>query len=188
MFGTFTRQTWRHDPAAHAPATYRRACAYDAFIPNLLTSLQLALPGSVAGVIADAEAAIQALNGHAYPELAPLSRLLLRTESIASSKVEGVQVDARLLARAEVHHDTGQKAPPTVLEILANIDAMQAAIENATEQERIDLPQIIEIHRILMAASERPEIAGQRDAGRNDPSGAGRHDQSQRTRRVAPAA
>ncbi len=161
MFGTFTRQTWLHDPAAYAPATYRRACAYDAFIPDLLTSLHLSLPGSVAGVIADAEAAIQALNGHAHPGLAPLARLLLRTESIASSKVEGVQVDTRLLARAEVHNDTGQKAPPTALEILANIDAMQAAIENAIEQERIDLPQIIEIHRILMAASERPEIAGQ---------------------------
>ena len=161
MFGTFTRQTWLHNPTAYAPAEYRRACAYDAFIPDLLTNLKLSLSGSVAGVIADAESAIQALNEHAYPGLASLSRLLLRTESIASSKVEGVQVDARVLARAEVRNDTGQKASVTALEILANIDAMQAAIENATEQQQIDPPQIIEIHRLLMAASERPEIAGQ---------------------------
>lgn len=161
MFGTFTRQTWPYDPAAYAPAKYRRACAYDAFIPDLLTSLKLSFSGSVAGVIAEAESAIQALNQHAYPVLAPLSRLLLRTESIASSKVEGVQVDARVLARAEVRNDTGQKASATALEILANIDAMQTAIEHATEQEQIDLPHIKEIHRILMSASERPEIAGQ---------------------------
>lgn len=161
MFGTFTRKTWLHDPAAYTPAKYRRACAYDAFIPDLLTSLKLSLSGSVAGVIAEAESAIQALNQHAYPGLAPLSRLLLRTESIASSKVEGVQIDARVLARAEVRNDTGQKASATVLEILANIDAMQTAIEHATEQEQIDLPHIKEIHRILMSASERPEIAGQ---------------------------
>lgn len=160
MFGTFTRQTWLHDPTAYAPAEHRRACAYDAFIPDLLANLKLSLSGSVAGVIADAESAIRALNEHADPGLAPLSRLLLRTESIASSKVEGVQVDARVLARAEVRNDTGQKASMPALEILANIDAMQAAIENATEQQQIDLPQIIEIHRILMAASERPEIAG----------------------------
>jgi len=160
VFGTFTRQTWIHDATAYAPAEYRRACAYDAFIPDLVTTLELSLSGSVAGVIADAESAIQTLNEHAYPGLAPLSRLLLRTESIASSKVEGVQVDARVLARAEVRNDTGQKASSTALEILANIDAMQAAIENATEKERIDLSQIVEIHRILMAASERPEIAG----------------------------
>ena len=161
MFGTFTRQTWPYDPAAYAPARYRRACSYDAFIPDLLTNLQLSLSGSVAGVIADAESAIQALNARADPGLAPLSRLLLRTESIASSKVEGVQVDARVLARAEVRDDTGRNAPATALKILANIDAMQSAIENATEQQQIDLPQIIEIHRILMAASERPAIAGQ---------------------------
>jgi len=167
VFGTFTRRTWLHDPTAYAPAEYRRACAYDAFIPGLLTSLELSLSGSVAGVIADAEAAIQALNQYAYPGLAPLSRLLLRTESIASSKVEGVQIDARVLARAEVRNDTGQKASATALGILANIDAMQAAIENATEQEQIDLPQIVEIHRILMAASERPEIAGQIRAQQN---------------------
>jgi Fic family protein len=160
VFGTLTRQTWLHDPAVYAPAEYRRACVYDAFIPHLLTTFELSLSGPVAGVIADAEFAIQALNAHAYPGLAPLSRLLLRTESIASSKVEGVQVDARVLARAEVRNDTGQKASTTALEILANIDAMQAAIENATEQEDLDLPQIVEIHRILMAASERPEIAG----------------------------
>ncbi len=167
MFGTFTRQTWLHDPTAYAPAEYRRACAYDAFIPELLTNLKLSISGSVAGVIADAESAIQALNEQANPGLAPLSRLLLRTESIASSKVEGVQVDARILAQAEVRHDTGQKASATALEILGNIDAMQAAIGNATEQEQIDLPQIIEIHRILMAASERPEIAGQTRSRQN---------------------
>jgi Fic family protein len=161
LFGTFTRQTWLHDPTAYAPAQYRRACAYDAFIPDLLTGLELSLSGSVAGVIAEAETAIQALNKHAYPGLTPLARLLLRTESIASSKVEGMQVDARALSRAEVANDTGQGASKTALEILANIDAMQAAIESATEQERIAVPQIVEIHRILMAASDRPEIAGQ---------------------------
>ena len=161
MFGTFTRQTWLYDPTVYAPAQYRRACAYDVFIPDLLAGLELSLSGSVAGVIAGAETAIQALNNHAYPGLAPFARLLLRTESIASSKVEGMQVDARALARAEVANDTGQGASKTALEILANIDAMQAAIESATEQETIAVPQIVEIHRLLMAASDRPELAGQ---------------------------
>ena len=161
MFGTFTRKTWVHDPTVYAPARYRRACAYDAFIPDLLTSLEFSLSSSVAGVIADAESAIRTLNEHADPGLAPLARLLLRTESIASSKVEGMQVDARVLARAEVRNDTGQKVPPTALGVLANIDAMQTAIEIATEREQLSPPQIAEIHHNLMVASERPEIAGQ---------------------------
>ncbi len=54
-----------------------------------------------AGVVADAEAAVRSLNDHARPALRPLARLLLRTESIASCKVEGLQVDARSLAKAK---------------------------------------------------------------------------------------
>ena len=47
------------------------------------------------------------LNSAPQPALAPLARLLLRTESIASSKVEGLQADARSLARAEARGDLG---------------------------------------------------------------------------------
>jgi len=39
----------------------------------------------------------------------PLARLLLRTESIASSKVEGMQMDVRTLARAEAR--SGARRP-----------------------------------------------------------------------------
>ena len=53
------------------------------------------------GVVSDAEAAVHTLNARARPAPASLARLLLRTESIASSKVEGMQIDSRDLARAE---------------------------------------------------------------------------------------
>jgi hypothetical protein len=49
----------------------------------------------MAGVVSGAETAIRSLNDGARPALRPLVRLLLRTESIASSKVEGLQADAR---------------------------------------------------------------------------------------------
>ena len=133
MFGTYIRKTWLSDPTLYAPARFRHACAYDVFIPNRLTGLSLTLSGKTAGVISDAEAAIRALNEGAHPGLDALQRLLLRTESIASSKVEGLEVDARSLARAEARE--GRRAStsaPTALEVLANIDAMQIAIETAT--------------------------------------------------------
>src|SRR5215211_5851228 len=98
MRGTLVQRRWTYDPTLHAPARYRRACAYEAFVPDPIEGLELRIDGELAGLISDAESQIQSLNRASSPALAPLARLLLRTESIASSKVEGMQADARSLA------------------------------------------------------------------------------------------
>ena len=153
MRGTFVRRTWVYDPSLHAPARYRRACAYEAFVPDPIGDLELQIRGEAAGLISEAEAQIAALNSTSSPALAPLARLLLRTESIASSKVEGMQADARSLARGEVADDKGRPVGPDVADILANIDAMQFAIEAATEQATIESDQLMGIHGVLLARS-----------------------------------
>ncbi len=112
-------------------------------------------------MISDAEAAIGRLNARAVPALAPLARLLLRTESIASSKVEGMQVDARTLARAEVAHDLGRNVGPQAAEIIANIDAMQFAIETAAVARKVNTPDITAIHRVLLERAPGRGTAGQ---------------------------
>src|SRR5207249_23272 len=160
MRGNLVRRVWEHNPALYAPARYRRACAYEAFIPFPLSDLGLQVPGDVAGVVSDAEKAIADLNRRAGPELVPLARLLLRTESIASSKVEGMHVDARTLARAEVHQEAGRRVGPEAAEILANIDAMQLAIERASSTSSITPQDIIDIHRVLLARAPNAHIAG----------------------------
>ncbi len=120
----------------------------------------------MAGVVSDAEARIVELNASAQPALAPLARLLLRTESIASSKVEGMQVDARALARAEARHEAGEQVGREALEILANIDAMQLAVEEATAGAALAVENILAIHRALLERAS-PAIAGLLRNGQN---------------------
>jgi Fic family protein len=160
VLGRFERRTWQHDPSHDAPPRYRRACSYDAFIPLPVEELGVSVSGSVAATLSEAEAAIRELNTGGHKALAPLARLLLRTESIASSKVEGMQVDARTLARAEASSDIGQKAAPTALEVLGNIYAMQLAIENATAEDSVGVEQIVEIHRALLQEAPNSHLAG----------------------------
>lgn len=150
MRGTLVRTVWRYDPTLYAPPRYRRACRYDAFVPNPLAGVAPTLSSQLAGGVSDAEGLIGRLNAKAVPALAPLARLLLRTESIASSKVEGMQVDARTLARAEVAQDTGRSAGPEAAQILANIDAMQFAIETAATVKRMRVDDLTAIHRVLL--------------------------------------
>ena len=61
-----------------------------AFVPDPLADLDLALAGDTAGIVQEAESAIASLNAGARPLMAPLARLLLRSESIAWSKIEGI--------------------------------------------------------------------------------------------------
>src|SRR5687768_749257 len=123
MRGTVERRIWPAAPDQHGPPRYRRACEYETYLPEPLASLDLSLTGDTATVVSDAERAIAALNATARPELRPLARLLSRTESIASSKVEGLQVDARTLARAEAAQDLGQRMGPQASDVLANVEA-----------------------------------------------------------------
>lgn len=161
MPGQKIRLTWQHDPNLYAPAKYGRACRYEAFLPDPLTKIKIALEGEVAGVVSEAEAAIRALNDSARPALDPLARLLLRTESIASSKVEGMQLGVRELARAQARMEAGGKAGSTAIEILANIEAMELAVRDAASVERLAVKELTDIHRRLMEKSPNPRIPGE---------------------------
>jgi Fic family protein len=162
MPGRHVPRVWTYDPTIDAPAKYRRACKYDAFVPVKLADLSLGMEATTAGVVSEAEAAIRELNESAGPALAPLARLLLRTESIASSKIEGLQTGVRELARAEAKVEAGGKPSATALEVLANIDAMQLALDEAAAVDHFAVPEVVAIHRRLLERTINAErIAGQ---------------------------
>jgi len=158
--GQTIRRTWQSDPTIYAPAKYKRACSYDAFVPDPLMGMPLRIDAAVAGLVSEAEHAVRTLNEKARPALAPLARLLLRTEAIASSKVEGMQLGVRQLARAEARVESGRKASATAIEVLANVDAMSLAVEEAAVVDRFGVAEIIAIHRRLMQGAENSGIAG----------------------------
>jgi Fic family protein len=161
MRGRYVSATWSHDPTLYAPPKHRKACKYDAFLVDGLSDFNPSITAELAGVVSGAEAAIGSLNDRARPALRPLVRLLLRTESIASSKVEGLQADARSLARAEAKADVGKNIGSDVAEVLANIDAMELAVEETSAQATITLDSLVAIHESLMRRAPNASIAGQ---------------------------
>jgi len=160
MRGKLVSRTWESNPILYAPPKYRKACKYEAFVPDPLLGTEFAMSSGVAATVSEAEAAIQSLNEHAEPALAPLARLLLRTESIASSKIEGLQVGIRQLARSEAKLATGGGASVTVQEVLGNIDAMQLAVDDASVADRFTVDHLVEIHRRLMTKAPNAHVAG----------------------------
>ena len=102
------RLSWAKN--ANAPSRAEgRACEYEAYLPDGLVGRQVSLDGSVAAEVADAEAAIARLDTEviALVETEALARILLRAESVASSKIEGLEIGARRLLRAEAARGLG---------------------------------------------------------------------------------
>lgn len=161
MTGTLIHQVWAHDPTAYAPPRYRRACAYDAFLPDPISDLDLILPAEVAAAASEAERALTEINTTNPSLLRPLTRLLLRTESIASSRIEGLDINTRDLARAEVRDHSGGRTSHTAIEVLANVEAMELAIDQASGATTFGIEHLTAIHQRLMAHSPTPRIAGE---------------------------
>lgn len=167
MPGARIVKTWQSDPSIAAPARHKRACRYEAFIPDELQSLEISLSAGTAGMVSEAEGAIRSLNASARPALAPLARLLLRTESIASSKVEGMQMGVRELARAEARMEAGGRRSETAAEILDNVGAMETAIGEAVAAARFGERETRAIHRRLMMHEGKGRRAGAFRTGQN---------------------
>lgn len=141
----------------------REGCSYNAYLPDPLQGWNPTLPGDLAADIADAEAAVRDLNQTRAARIGGegLARFLLRAESAASSRIEGLAAGPRRLADAEaVIARGGDPADRTAVEILANIAAMETAVELAAREPHLTLDHLLTVHRTLMENSSIPEIAG----------------------------
>src|SRR5512138_1195371 len=154
-------RSWPANPAAPGGRTERRAFRYRAFVPDLVSDLQLSVPSAVAAAVSTAERAVDALNRDP-PRLASLevlARRLLRAESVASSRIEGLVLSQRRLARAEA--EEGDARDETARSVLGNVVAMEHAVAVGSGAKPLRLKDVLEIHRRLMLATTTPRIAGE---------------------------
>ncbi len=157
------RKHWQSEAVAGLPRRDRQSCEYDAYVPDPLMGRAIVLEGAVAADVADAEAAIIRLNleAGALVDTEALARLLLRAESVASSKIEGLEIGPRRLLEAEAAQALGVKSSDvTASEVLGNIEAMVYAVRSARSDEEFTLGQLLEIHRRLLAGSRLEESGG----------------------------
>ena len=156
----YETRSWPADPSAPGGRAERRAFSYRAFVPDPIAGLELALPSNVAAAVSTAERAVDALNRDP-PRLASLevlARRLLRAESVASSRIEGLVLSQRRLARAEAEEPDARDE--TARSVLGNVVAMEHAVALGAGAKPLRLKDVLEIHRLLMLATTTPEIAG----------------------------
>ena len=140
----------------------RRPCEYAVYWPDTVADRGFVIDGDVAADVADGEAALVYLDASvsALSSTEALARLLLRAECVASSRIEGLEVGARRLLRADAARALGDRVSDvTAAEVLANIDAMAWGLDTVPDAE-ITLETLLETHRRLMAGTRLAEHGG----------------------------
>jgi len=159
--GHTEKRLWPADPGAYGGRKARRPGAYEVFIPDEISGRDFALDGDAVAAVSEATRALQHLEA-SPPRIATLGALaqnLLRSESVASSRIEGVHLSHKRLARAAYQAARGQR-DPRAAEVLGNVEAMKHAIEIGTAGKPLTTSDIEDTHRTLLRFTEDTDIAG----------------------------
>ncbi|MFF0501031.1 Fic family protein [Nocardia aobensis] len=161
---TVVRQRWVSNLDAGLSRKDRGSGNYEAYVPDRLVGRSIVLDSDTAADVVDAEVAVRRLDSEASAlvETEALSRLLLRAEAIASSRIEGLEIGARRLLRAEAARQAeGASNDVTAVEVLANIDAMALAASAVAPGELITEDILLEVHRRLLAGTNIASHGGE---------------------------
>jgi Fic family protein len=139
---------------------------YKAFVPDPIGDYEPELGSATSALAERAGIAVRALNHEAagLVSLEGLGRQLLRSEALASSQIEGLDISPRKLAEADL---TDQDGHFKAQEILGNIRALELATRIGFEADELDVDAITRIHRELAIVPPLDRIAGEL---REDPS------------------
>lgn len=137
---------------------------------RMATTVNTQVPPWIAGLEIDpsaamselSEATLQAIaraDGAAGPGSEMLSRFMIRSESVASSRIEHVEASAEDMARAIA----GSRANSSAVSMVAASRAFQEMWNRADEQGAVTIADLLGAHRQLMAEDE--DLGDRRWAG-----------------------
>jgi Fic family protein len=156
--------TWEPKAPAHAMDRRRSLVVgrpYRAAVPAAIEPMQFDIEPDVAARAEDARAAITRFDAELSAmfsgEFAPLSAVLLRTESASSSEIENITVGARALSLADVGL---AKFGSNAKLVQANVEAMNRALELTGP---LTPEHILAIHEALMHGQDQADPGQFRD-------------------------
>ena len=123
-----------------------------AVVPSIAQSAALQVSSETLTLVAEASNEIARLDTEFGALLVPFASILLRSESVASSKIENLSATAQSIFLAELGDPTKRNANI----IVANASAMSAALRLA---DQIDADAILAMHLALLGESQ-PQWAG----------------------------
>lgn len=157
--GRYIKRTWPGNPTGQTRSE-RVPARYEAYVPEPIADYDPPLSAATATALSEADAAIGRLNSlepRRAAQIEALARQLLRQESLASSRIEGLSLSHKRLGEAA--YDPEATGDVEARAVLANIAAMHDAIDVGARASRVTQQTVLDLHRTLMSDVE-PSIAG----------------------------
>lgn len=159
MRGKHIRRNWPMRLDAIGGRSARRGFAFHAYVPTPIADEDFPLSSHIAAAAGNAEQATRQLNEDRPGDLnlEALARHLLRAESVASSRIEGLLLSHRRLAKAAFSPDVNDM---TARSVLANIRALERALQLAGAHRDLKREHLIEVHRTLLEGTRDEHLGG----------------------------
>lgn len=155
----FVERRWEGNPGAYGGRRARASFTYQAFVPDPIEALDPPTTFEAADAVAAAEQEVRELNAsHSVSGLEAIGALLLRSEAIASSRIEGYELSQRNLAKALID---ARAARGTARTVAANVIAMEEAIALGEAERPLVGDDIRAIHGTLMAGEPERVTPGE---------------------------
>jgi Fic family protein len=154
--------TWSPEQTYGLPRRDQLPCDYEAYLPDPIAEREFAIPGLIAADLSDAERAVQELNQETdgLADTGALARLLLRTESVASSKIEGLEIGGRRLLKAQLAQELElDPSDRGAIEVLNNIEVMRRLVDRASSRD-LTPALLLESHALLMGGTRMQKHGG----------------------------
>lgn len=152
---------WESSVSSGVPRAEQRSGSYRRYVPDTLDGSAIAVDGDVSREVASVERGIHALGDYGADGLAGIARFLLRSEAIASSRIEGSTPSAQQVALAELGlRETVRGVSEQAKLVANNMVIVRGATHELVRAETVTVDDIIALHRALMP--EEPHHHGLR--------------------------
>lgn len=152
-------QFWESSIIEGLPRRERRSGVYRSYAPDSLTATSLFLTPEIDILISEAERAVR--NSTDSRDLEGIARFFLRSEAIASSRIEGVAPGTRQVAFAELETTEGAGslgASEQAQLVARNMTVVERARSELATADAITLEHIVSLQMALVA--ETPTAQG----------------------------
>ncbi|MEJ5913514.1 Fic family protein [Pseudokineococcus sp. 1T1Z-3] len=144
---------WEAKDVGGLPARDRRSGSYDRYLPDRLSGRPLEVPGWLEAKAALVERRVRELtSGPGVEGLEGVARFLLRSEAIASSRIEGIAPSPQQVAIAELAQEEPLRGVAEQARLVANnITVLRAAASDLVVADAVSVADVERLQRALLA-------------------------------------
>lgn len=147
---------WESSVASGLARGQQRSGRYQRYVPDILDGAAFGVAGDLSRTVGSVERSVRALNGPGAEGLAGIARFLLRSEAIASSRIEGIAPSAQQVALAELGQSESVRGVSEQARLVANnMTVVREATTALVEAEELSVENIVDLHRALLPEEPR---------------------------------